>query len=630
VSGDDPNFNLGNDASVAYANVIADGDPNKQTAVWGGYNKDRTTGGVIDTAVRADTGSDYNTGQDVDQILDSGKDSLNWFHLVQARYALTGDKMSDGMPLGSQSQIDDLYFQQKDMKVNLLFGAGQRITSVLSGIQTAHDDQKNATGQLAQYWQGQTGTAAHDKLTELGTWSDDAADEIKALPDIIGHAVDEIKKAVQIKVDAFNKLKDIHRINGVDMANGESKGQGIDTRNGDDDDKGNDHVSLIINYSMRRGIGDNTRKYIQEIADTGVFGPDRSVLPHYANGGSTDSPGEVDAWEFDDKAEALCKVWTQHFIESAKGYFGTYKTLCDETDTAIQGYLKVVVDALNHAGHRNNPPTPNQPVTPSQPSAPSQPSVPSKPSAPSLQSTPSQPGTPSAPTSTTPSSVNTLTSGLSGLGSLAQTAESAVSQVSGLGSTFSSLGQSVTQGLGSLTTQIQQGLDGILGTHNANSNISDTTGKPVAEFDIAGKQMKLEHGKNGALELVLADSDGKGKSYSLKLDEHGIPVITSQDQSTAATSTPDDKQPLPDKKSGDQSPGSHQSTDQVQGSHQSTNQPAGSQQPTPDSGGGSGSNNVPAPVLPPQQTTGGDKPQPPPPPPPQFDSGAELAESGPL
>jgi len=663
VSGDDPNFNLGNDSSVRYANVIADGDPNKQTAVWGGYNTKNggATGGVIDTSVRGDIGN-YDASLDVDQIIESGRSSLDWFHLVQARYALTGHTMPAGMPLGSQTQIDDLYNQQKGMKVNPLFGAGERITQQLSQIETAHDDQKNATGQLAQHWQGQTGTAAHDKLTELATWSDDAADEIKALPDVIGHAVDEIKKAVQIKVDAFNKLKDIHRINGVDMTNGESKGKGINTRDDDDANSGNDDVSLIINYSMRRGIGTDTRKMIQWIADTGVFGPrTTSLLPHYNPDRKDDEEWEgpeyganVGAGKnvFDNKAQKLCEIWTQQFIESAEGYFGAYKNICDQADQAITGYLKVVVDAINHAGHRNKPPTPG---TPNSSNTPSSPGPGPGPGPSSTSASGSGTGTDSSGsgtgtsgsglgtsrtgtsgTSTITSAFNTLASGITGLGTLVQTAESAVSQVSSLGSTFSSLSQSVTQGLGSLTTQVQQGLDGILGTHNASSNVPGTTGKPVAEFDVAGKQLKLEQGKNGALELVLADSAGKGKSYILELDEHGVPVITSQDESGTGHSTSDasssGRHSSTDKKSDDQSTGSQKSTDQSDGSHKPTDQPTGNPGTTSDSGGGNSSSAVIAPVAPPAQTTGGgnDNSKPTTQSPQQFDSGAELAESGPL
>lgn len=554
MSGDDSQFNLGADTSARWANVVESSDKAKRDAIWGGYGLGGTTGSTIDTDVRKDLGN-YDQTQDVDQIIEKGRPALDWFHLVQARYALTRHTMPAGMPLGSQSQIDDLYNQQKDMKVNPLFGAGQRITAVLGQIQTAHDDQKNATGQLANHWQGPTGTSAQDKLNELGIWSDDTIDEIKTLPGVISHAVDEIKKAVQIKVDAFGKLIDVRMINGVSMTNSSSSGQGINTNNGDDDSSDNDDVSMIINYGLRVGIGDNVRWRIGELADKGVFGANRGGLEYYSSGMGAlgRQENKIGSTFFDNEAQPLCQIWTQHFIESAEGYFGAYKTLCDQTDTAIQGYLKVVVDALNQAGHRKRAPTPNQPsvssssgsgISTSSYTATSGTGVGSGTDS-SGSGTASTSGSGSASTSgtgvgysgsgvswtgtsgtsTITSAFNNLASGLSGLGTLVQTAESAASQLSGIGS---ALNQSITQGLSgfsTLGTQIQQGLDGFLGTHNT----SGTSGKAVAEFDVAGNKLKLEQGKNGALELVLSDSDGKGKSYTLKLDEHGVPVITAED-----------------------------------------------------------------------------------------------------
>jgi hypothetical protein len=682
MSNDDPNLNLGSGASAAAATVInsGDSDKDKRDAVWGTYGIGNRTGASIDDAVRSDTGDTYDKDLDVDQIIENGKGSLDWFHLVQARYALTGDQMDPGTPLGTQTQIDDLYFQQRGMKVNPLVGAANRISAQLGQIEAAHESQKSATDQLASAWQGSTGTAAHDKATELGTWSNDTYDEISPLPGVIDHAVNEIKKAVQIKVDAFMKLDGVNRINGVTMTNGDSGGKAIDTLNGDDDNDGDDDVSLIIQYSKMVGVGDNSRRRIQYIANTGAFGDNRGGLRTYQNAWLTGpfrfgvSSGNAAMDDFDRQAQTLCIAWTNNFITSAKGYFDAYHTLCQQTDDAIKGYLKTISDALTQAGHRKNPPSPSQTPASSSLSG-------STPYSASTSGTPESSGTGtdssaslgsgsssgyastsasgdgysstlySYSNSGTSGSANmitsafeNLTSGLSGIGTLIQTAESAATQLSGIGSTVN---QYITQGLGALTTEIKQGVDGFLGTHSVAASASDTTGKAIAEFDVAGKQMKLEQTKSGALELVLSDSDGKGKSYTLKLNEQGVPVITSEDEgasgaqgasTTHDTSTSHSGSGTQNSSDSQGASGSSSSATTSHSDSQTNNQTAGNQnsstteQPkthTPSTDSGTAVD----PVTPSQasqpkntnaknQTAGSQTPS--------TDTGAELPEAGPL
>lgn len=672
MSNDDPNLNLGTAASALLATITNSTDPDNRNATWSNFGLNSRAGDSnIDDAVRSDTGESYDKNLDVDRMIDDASPSLEWFHLVQARYALTGDKMDAGTPLGTQTQIDDLYNQQKGMTVNPLVGAANRISAQLGQIRSAHESQKSATDNLASAWQGSTGTAAHDKATELGTWSNDTYDEISPLPGVINHAVDEIKKTVKIKVDAFMKLDGVHRINGVDMTNGDSGGKYINTNNSDDENNGNDDVSLIIQYSKMAGIGDNTRKRIQAIADSGAFGPNRGGLRTYQNSWGSVDPGKAGMSDFDSQAQTLCITWTNNFIASAKGYFDAYHTLCQQTDDAIKAYLKTISDALTQAGQRKNPPSPSQPpvsgsqsgTTPSSSSTTPQGSysgnaTDSSNSAGNTMSSGytsaagsgygysgspygySGTGTSGSGNTMIASALNDLTSGLSGIGTLIQTAESAATQLSGIGSTVN---QYITQGLGALTTEIKQGVDGFLSTHSVAASGSDTTGKAIAEFDVAGKQMKLEQTKSGALELVLSDSDGKGKSYTLKLNDQGVPVITSEDEGASGASTTHDTstshsgsgtQNSTDSQgasgsssSATTSHSSNQTTNQTSNTQNSTTEQPKTQTPSTDSG------TAVDPATPSQASQSKNanaKNQTAAPQTPSTDSGAELPEAGPL
>ncbi|MBF6171344.1 hypothetical protein [Nocardia blacklockiae] len=510
---DKPSLGSGVEASW----VTITGTDEKKSATWAGYGQ---AGVSVDAAVDASKG-DYRASDDAAGILDfsggiSGLDTLHWFHLVQARYALTGKQPPADIPaLATEKGIDTLYFRQRDMRLNNLFGAGQRIDQALPRIRQADDDQQQATRLLAGYWQGPTGATVQDKLTKLGTWSADALAELNALPGIIGTVVDEIKRCLQRKAEAFAAIGSVQRINGVNMMNGESIGKAINSRNADNAAAANDDVSLILLYAARRGIGDSVRERIEQIAAEGVaFGPNPGLPPRKnkprasTDGGTGASVSPVDNTEFDDKAQQLCQLWRQHFWESVEGYFRAYSTLCADTDRAVQGYLQVVIDALNHVGHLDKPPVPAG--DPSQP-GPSQPG-PSQPG-------PSQPG-PSQPGPSQPGPSTTQTAGVQ---AAAQT-----NPLQTLTSLAGQAAQTVQQGVGQLESAVQQGLSGLAGGVPGGSLSPSDTGagsKTLANFNVAGSNLAVTQSPNGTVTATLTGPDGKPRQYSVGIKD-GVPFFT--------------------------------------------------------------------------------------------------------
>ncbi len=224
-----------------------------------------------------------------------------------------------------------------------------------------------------------------------------------------------------------------------------------------------------------------------------------------------------------------------------------------------------------------------------------------------------------------------MPSGVIDPGSLVRTAQSVAAVASDLAST---VGQPLAQGLSALSAQIQQGIDGLLDGHTASAGTSPgATGRPVAEFDIAGKRVKVEQAKNGGLELVLSDSNGPGKSYTLELDEHGVPVITTDDHSAPSGSpspgpSPDERKPAHES-GGEHRPSSSGGTS---GPGAPPPESHGTVPPAPRSIAPRAPENSVPPAPPPKQGTNSgevtvttSKP-----PACRSDSGAELAEAGPL
>lgn len=255
---------------------------------------------------------------------------------------------------------------------------------------------------------------------------------------------------------------------------------------------------------------------------------------------------------------------------------------------------------------------------------------------------------------------------------------SALSEASRLSSLGQALGQPVTQGLGALSDDIQQGVGGILGQHNASQHDPADPGegaaaphaRPSAEFDLAGKHLKIDAGAHGALEVSVSGADGTDKTYELKLDEHGMPIISTEDESphdpekhdpekdetdpVRDDEHPDDRQ-RPDQKSDDAAQGTQDRQPVDHGRHHEPDQPVPenrapndrspadrphqpedrqepgtrSPQDTPGPAHQQSPPPGPVPAAGPRPEARDQRAAPPAPPTPP-DSGAELAEAGPL
>ncbi|WP_157104185.1 hypothetical protein [Nocardia kruczakiae] len=542
--------NIGLGAGDAGAWVTIGGKDVDRSANWAGYGHHDSSDMAANRAIGDDDGR-YDPNSDADGILkgaapfaNSGYNSglnpfyresegwLHWFHLVQARYAFSGGT-SDIPALKKEDEMDRLYNLQASMQLNHLVGAAQRISNALPKVRQAHSDQQQATQRLAGCWQGSSGETAQDKLAKLNTWAEDVSDELEPLPDILCTAVDEIKSCLQRKADAFAKFQGIHRINGVDMTNGNSHGIGINLRDDDDAASENDDVSMIINYAARRGVGDHARARIQVLADNGVFGPNRGGLLHYLPN-MTDSSTMADGsgcgmTVFDDKAQALCVVWRNQFRESAEGYFKAYSNLCHETDVAIQGYLKVVTDALNSFGHIRKPPQPDTPGNETPSPGPSTPAGPAPGPASTTPSTvtPATPTTvtPTVPSATIPSATQFNPAQI--LSTLASQASQTVQQ---------GLTQTLQQGLSQIQNIAQQGLGSLGGNisglgsqlSGAGSQLTDVKNLPgskeLANLSALGGNLTVTQSPNGTITAKVTGPDGKPQEYSMGIKD-GVPFL---------------------------------------------------------------------------------------------------------
>ncbi|ASF10018.1 hypothetical protein CEQ30_24600 [Nocardia brasiliensis] len=186
----------------------------------------------------------------------------------------------------------------------------------------------------------------------------------------------------------------------------------------------------------------------------------------------------------------------------------------------------------------------------------------------------------------------------------------------------------------------------------------DNDGKPdqpAAEFDVAGKHLKFEMGADG-LKLTMSDADGKPQEFSLKLDEHGVPVLSVNEPKAEGEPVPSDEpasdQPKGEQPTGEQPKGERpvgeqptpaaeapQSKDPAAAPRSEEPAPSRPDQEAPAPKAPAAEENTGQPGLPSgvpsarREEDGEHKPKPMPGsqnPDAPFDSGAELAEAGPL
>ncbi|MBL1072864.1 hypothetical protein JK358_00480 [Nocardia sp. 2] len=505
---------LGDTAGAGWMDVAGSGD--NRSAVWGGYGKSGMPAGTHIAA----TAGNFDLTQNASDILEAQKGALDWFHLVYDRYVLADGAVKTGA-LQSKSEIGRLYMQQSDMNLNKLYAAGQSIAGAQGTMQQAYDGQQQATRQLAGYWQGPSGTAAQDSLTEFGTWSASALSELNSLPAIITAAVDGIKICLQQKANAFGTLNGVTRINGVDMSNGTFLGAA--NSGGNDGAEDTDDVSMIINYAAARGIGDTVRMRIQILADQGVLGA-RERLPHYLphKGNVYRGDDGLGKTLFDQVAQGLCIEWTQHFRESAEGYFSAYGTLCSDTDTAVKAYLATLSDKLASVGEIDKAPVPND-ENPGY--------VPASPGGTSPAGT--------TPADTTAASVNPVAAAPADNNPVTNnpntgnpvTTNPSTTNVSTLLSGVSSLLSKGAETVQAASTALQQNLTQLTTNAGTGTGIG-TTSNPVT-FTVGGNTLSLAQTTNGALTATVTGTDGKAQKYTLGI-QNGLPYLTHSDETTDA------------------------------------------------------------------------------------------------
>lgn len=541
-----------------------------------------------------------------------------------------GPLYADAFPsavVRSYEELHARYYEQNGMDEAALVDAFEAVSAAASVMAEQHGNQQTISQNISQAWQGTAASSALGMInTQLQLASDDAA-AAKNIAAALEKAPTALRAAVKIKSDGVSAI----------MENGEIRIDG----------KSEDDVEAIVAGAKGVGLSSNwhddtlvskIRRIFPDMEE-GFFDGITTATNNFFFGGFV-----VAGSPYAEMLENRCQDWLDNIFKTRyPEKVDTFVDACDRTHTKVTETYATITNAMKEL---DGGPYPRPAGTPSQ-DEPSSDDPGNSPggdtpgSTPAGTDTPSASDTPTTPASTpagTPTSTDTeddstdpagTSNPLSGLTNLSQIA----GQLSPL---LTTLTEGVQSALTSLSTtideEIDKALENLTNLTGAEADPADGTGedldgdgKPdeeaesLAEFDLAGKEVTFEQGEDG-LKMVVTDQDGTITEYRMTVDENGVPLVSAVDGTPVGADAGDEQPP-------------------AEGSPAAEEQPAGS----------GGVPSAPAPTK--QEDDGEYTPQPIPAPeftedeveseapapaapvsdqPPVGDTGALLAEAGPL
>ncbi|MFX0580514.1 hypothetical protein [Nocardia nepalensis] len=450
-------------------------------------------------------------------MLDAGAPGLQYFEHYLPRYAKVFANFGYGnKELCGDNEYTKLcakYDSERDMDLAQLDSISTTFEKIVISLNDELNVQRTQRSALASVWQGQAGDAALNMLDAQVKRAEADHDHAIGISLTLKSATAGLRSIVKAKAETVDKYWNRTQ---PDIPDGNGRGRKeIDIQ-----------IELGINYPGS-DQGKNAKKWLREI-----------FVPHVE--------GTVT------KFEELCKTTE----DSIRRLYGDLEKALNTLDT---GAYPMPADTTKNdpgPGPSNPGPSSSSPGPSSSSPGPSSSSPGPSSSSPGPSSSNSPGSTPSTTTSTSTTTASSLLSGLASLTSAA--------------SQLTSLGESVGQGLTSLGTSIKDGFENAVKEIEKvldpdQTEDKDGDGKPdstkadkfKAEFDLAGKHLKLEIGADGQPKFVMTDGDGKTHEYGVKLDDKGnLTVSTDEPKGEDDKSTSGDKpapESTPEKSKGDTS-----------------------------------------------------------------------------
>lgn len=552
----------------------------------------------------------------VTQLLEIGSRGLLYFEYFEPRYR----RYVKNLPAGflDYAALHERFYQQNGMSEDKVRNTADTLKQVLESARTQHGQQRTLAQRLPSIWSGDAATAASDMLATQLSMAESDITAVQHIWEALDKAPQELRSAVRDKADIVLQIleqgTDI-KIDGktpedVDTIISGAEGLGMST----------DKLASIerIFPDLSEGFNDSVARFASVTLWKGS--PIVSVASFFT--------GDIlmPKTPYVDKIKDRCRHWLDNvFKPDYERKTAIFVDTCKETDDAVKAVYDKVIATFGGLSQAPYPCPQGTPATqtPQQPQTQT-----SSTGTPNSTGTPVGTGTPTVPSTTQTTTGDNPLSTLSDLGqnalsALGQLGTQAASMVSGIGQGLEQLVGAANQNVGDTVTDTLEQLraeaekyidtDGD-GTSDAEDTDDDGDGEPDAPTDteqsedsgdegkgtdkgleLGGRQAKLEMGPDGLPRLVLTGADGRAEEYRIGLDRNGRPVVVSDE-------TPNE---------------------------QDTGQPA-APSGTPTGSKEEDDEHRPQFTAPPRNQPGAESEPGEQPPTPPVDTGARLAEAGPL
>ncbi|MFI6314227.1 hypothetical protein ACIBEK_29330 [Nocardia fusca] len=579
------------------------------------------------------------------ELLADGSKALRYFEILEARYLRW---VGAATPPDFKRYVDlhKLFYHQNGLNEGAFRRAADTLKTVLDRVATERNQQAVLAQTLPTVWSGEAATRAATMIATQLQLSEADINIVRKVHEEMDATPQALRQAVAIKAKAAEGI----------LLDGDPKVLG----------KSPEDIDTIITFA--HGFG-----WSSSLGGDTLIDKINRIFPDLAPGsGSTlivMPGGDESETTYVGKMKARCISWlNETFKPDYESNLKEFVDACNQTNQQVSGIYDELVKAFTGLNVTKYPcpkvstTSPSQPTSPAgtnQPSSTGTPSTgtpsttdtPSTTNIPSTTNTPSTTGTPSTNPATTDNPLSTIAQ----LGTQLASSGLATQLSEGLSSLVSSASQQIGSTLEQLREQAEQVLDpdgeddpgkdldgdgkpdqdadgdgkpdkDLDGDGKPDADVDgdgkpdadlDGDGKPDADTDgdgkpdadkgveFNGKNYKLEVGSDGRLTLVVDDAAGEPVTYKVEVGPDGTPVIVGENQ-PGATAPPATQEQQP---AGQPAgvPGTPAGTKQEDGEHRPQSYPV--QQP---------------------EENAAEPEEPVPPPAPAVDTGAQLAEAGPL
>ncbi|WP_280373345.1 hypothetical protein [Nocardia abscessus] len=476
-------------------------------------------------------------GKSIDTLLDEGTAGLRYWiefmPLYEAAFGGNGGR-------GNVAELLAMYDAQRGMRLEKLEQAGEALKVALSEVDRQWDAQQGYIRRLPELWQGAAATAALDMLGKQSILADEDRQHARAAMAVIVDMAAALRSAVAAKAFATREL--------LEGPVGGGKVVRIDGKTPED-------VKVVVDVH-------NAREWIDadQVRALGRIFPALAVPEDKINksvlGFINSDSRNLLTGAYGDRVRSVTEEWlTKTFRPDFDRKLASFVDVCAEVDRLFKDQYKNLTDALAQVAERSYPypevpaaPQPGAPAVQDGPKATGSPGPPGAPAAtapasttpsgippsttPSAPVTPSTPAAPSMPTAPEP-----RLPALDGLAAISQVTREFTSVATGVG-------QALNMGLSALSGAITSGVDDAIEklmqsaeTDDGVDDDKDETHRPKAEFDLGDKHVRFEMGPDGQVKLLLSEATGEVREFTVELNEHGMPIISETEPK------PEDAQP---------------------------------------------------------------------------------------